>query len=84
MAENLSGESDAEDGFRRVRTTGMFAAGLPIVVSSTWQVIGGFFSVDILWLLGVAGGATMWLESASMRCVAREESMQVEELEACV
>jgi hypothetical protein len=31
-----------------VRVTGMFGPGRPRVVSRTWQVIGGFFSVDML------------------------------------
>lgn len=32
----------------KVRVTGMFGPGRPRVVSRTWQVIGGFFSVDML------------------------------------
>jgi hypothetical protein len=30
-----------------VRVTGMLGPGRPRVVSRTWQVIGGFFSVDM-------------------------------------
>jgi hypothetical protein len=31
-----------------VSVTGMLLAGFPIVVSSTWHVIGGFFSVAMV------------------------------------
>ena len=52
-------ESDDAEGLSKVRTTGMLAAGFPRVVSSTWHVIGGFFSVDIVgaWFVGVGAVA---------------------------
>lgn len=74
-----SPEEEREDGgLCSVRMTGMFAAGLPSVVSRTWHVIGGFFS-DVA-MVGVAVEELMgfweeveaanWCESASMRAVA--------------
>lgn len=38
-------------------------------------MIGGFFSVDIVWVVGAGAVAARWFESASMRCVA-DEGMQ--------
>lgn len=78
VAENLSEASLDEAGLRRVRTTGMLDAGLPIVVSSTWHVIGGFFSVAMVvgWFVGVGAVAARWFESAWMRWVACEVGMQ--------
>ena len=46
----------------------MFAAGLPIVVSSTWHVIGGFFSLDMLdAVVEGLGELESWKDRASMR-----------------
>lgn len=75
MPENLRAE--VVEGFRRVRVTGIEEAGLPIVVSRTWHVMGGFFSVDIVWFVGVGAVVARCLASAEMRWVAEEEDMQI-------
>jgi hypothetical protein len=55
---------------RRVRVTGMEGAGLPMEVSRTWHVIGGFFSVAIVFAVwaGLGEVVSCW-EIAWMRCV---------------
>lgn len=58
---------------RRVRTTGIEDPGRPMVVSRTWHVIGGFFSVDIVdWFVGAGAIVERWFDNASMRRVAEE------------
>lgn len=70
----MSGELlEDEEGLRRVSTTGIEDPGRPMVVSRTWHVIGGFFSVDIVdWFVGVGAMAARWEESAERRWVAGE------------
>ena len=61
-----------------VSVTGIFAAGFPIVVSSTWQVIGGFFSVAMFFAVCPGfGELERWFERASMREVALEVGMRL-------
>jgi hypothetical protein len=76
VALNFRVESEVDEGLRRVRTTGIDAPGRPIVVSRTWHVIGGFFSVDIVWFVGVGAVVARWFETASMRLCAEEEGIQ--------
>ena len=52
-----------------VSVTGIEAAGRPSVVSSTWQVMGGFFSVAMVALLADVAPLNCF-PRASMRCVA--------------
>jgi hypothetical protein len=77
VALNFKGSEEVvEEGLRRVKMTGMEAPGRPMVVSRTWHVIGGFFSVDMVWFMGVGAVVNRWFDSASMRCVAVEAGMQ--------
>ena len=71
LAEKWS-EEEACGALWKVRVTGMFAAGRPSVVSRTWHVIGGFFSVAMA--IVIADGLAeveRWFERASTRAVAR-------------
>jgi hypothetical protein len=59
------------EGERSVRVTGMECAGLPMEVSRMWQVIGGFFSVDMLGReSGGLGEVVRCCDRAVMRWVA--------------
>jgi hypothetical protein len=62
-------------GLCSVNETGMFAAGLPIVVSRTWHVIGGFFSAIV-----EDAGLESWFDSARMRSVVWFAGLPVEEV----
>jgi hypothetical protein len=59
-----------------VSVTGILLAGFPIVVSSTWHVIGGFFSAIVSAAEAGFGDVDSWFERASMRLLAFEEGMR--------
>jgi hypothetical protein len=55
-------------GAYNVSVTGMLLAGFPIVVSRTWHVIGGFFSVAMVFAtISGFGELERWFERASTR-----------------
>jgi hypothetical protein len=55
-------------GSYSVSLTGILLAGFPIVVSRTWHVIGGFFSVAMVFAtLSWLGEVERWFERALMR-----------------
>ena len=58
----------AWEGKTSFSLTEMEAPGLPVTVSRTWQVIGGFFSGVDIFVVEVVGGE-MWFVRAEMRCV---------------
>jgi hypothetical protein len=58
--------------------TGILLAGFPIVVSSTWHVIGGFFSVAMVFATTSGlGEVERWFDRASMRFDAAVVGMRV-------
>ena len=66
VPEKVRAEELREEGGEcSVRVTGMEGAGRPREVSRTWQVIGGFCSVDIV--------GERWLDRAERRCAAAKE-----------
>jgi hypothetical protein len=59
-----------------VSVTGILLAGFPIVVSSTWHVIGGFFSAIVCAVEAGFGDVDSWFDRASTRLPAFEEGMR--------
>lgn len=74
------GSSIVRKGWRgltyRVSVTGILLAGFPIVVSSTWHVIGCFFSAIVCAADAGFGDVDSWFDRASMRLLAFEEGMR--------